>query len=96
MPPSLVLFSLNISGYAREARTMPRIAKVKSLDSFRIRRDFPREFGDGEGMGAGWEPDGEREKGGYPLGFHDWPLERRNAWFAGFNLGHARRKRSRR
>jgi len=75
---------------------MPRIAKVKSLDSFRIRRDFPREFGDGEGMGAGWEPDGEREKGGYPLGFHDWPLERRNAWFAGFNLGHARRKRSRR
>jgi hypothetical protein len=72
---------------------MPRIAKVRSLDSFYIRRDFPREFADGESMGAGWEPDGGREKGGYPLGFHAWPLERRNAWFAGFNLGRGRRKR---
>jgi hypothetical protein len=31
--------------------------------------------------------EGEREKGGYPKGFHDWALERRNAWFAGFNVG---------
>ena len=72
---------------------MPRTARVKSLESFYIRRDFPREFTDGENMGAGWEPDGEREKGGYPVGFHAWPLERRNAWFAGFNLGYARQKR---
>jgi hypothetical protein len=30
---------------------------------------------------------GEREAGGYPAGFHRWPLERRNAWVAGFNGG---------
>ena len=23
----------------------------------------------------------------YPKGFHDWALERRDAWFAGFNVG---------
>jgi hypothetical protein len=22
-----------------------------------------------------------------PAWFHDWPLEKRNVWFAGFNLG---------
>jgi hypothetical protein len=87
---------LNISGYAREAKSRPVFGKIKSRESFYIRRDFPREFTDGESMGAGWEPGGEREKGGYPLGFHEWALERRNAWFAGFNLGYARRKRSRR
>ena len=49
---------------------------------------FPREFTDGENMGAGWEPDGEREKGGYPVGFFmlgRWNVAMR--WFAGFNLG---------
>lgn len=66
---------------------------IRSLDSFRIRKNYPREFADGENMGAGWEPGGDREKGGYPLGFHAWPLERRNAWFAGFNHGYAPRKR---
>ena len=84
---------MNISGYARVAKKRPVFGKVKSRESFYIRRDFPREFADGESMGAGWEPGGEREEGGYPLGFHGWPLERRNAWFAGFNLGRGRRKR---
>jgi hypothetical protein len=45
-------------------------------------------------MGAGSEPGGERDKGGYPLGFHDWPLERRNAWLAGFNFGLLERQRA--
>lgn len=31
--------------------------------------------------------DGARERGGFPPGFHGWPLGRRNAWFAGFNVG---------
>jgi hypothetical protein len=31
--------------------------------------------------------EGEREKGGYPKGFQGWELERRNAWFAGFDAG---------
>ena len=30
--------------------------------------------------------EGERKKGGYPKGFHDWPLERRNPWFAGSDV----------
>ena len=82
---------------AREARPRPVFGRVKSVESFYIRRDFPSEFVDGESMGAGWEPTSEgREKGGYPLGFHAWPLERRNAWFAGFNFGYGRRKRLRR
>lgn len=69
------------------------MGKIKSLDSFRIRKEFSREFTDGEAMGAGWEPGGDREKGGYPIGFHGWEVARRNAWFAGFNLGYARRRR---
>jgi hypothetical protein len=26
-------------------------------------------------------------KSDYPAGFHDWPLGKRNAWFAGYNVG---------
>jgi hypothetical protein len=29
----------------------------------------------------------EGERGGYPKGFHHRPLERRNTWFCGYNLG---------
>ena len=68
------------------------MGKIKSVENFHIRQKFPGEFADGESMGAGWEPDGGRESGGYPLGFHGWPLERRNAWFAGFNHGYPRRR----
>jgi hypothetical protein len=28
---------------------------------------------------------------GYPRGFHQWPLDRRNAWYAAFNLGYHQR-----
>ena len=52
----------------------------------RIRLAFPTEFNDGakrafEGSAL------------YPAGFHDWPLDRRNAWFSGFNFGYHYRKR---
>lgn len=30
----------------------------------------------------------------YPPGFAAWPLDRRNAWFAGFNVGYGLRKRA--
>jgi hypothetical protein len=29
----------------------------------------------------------------YPAGFHDWPLEKRNGWWAAFNLDRIRRER---
>lgn len=46
----------------------------------RLRRLHPRQFKDGMNAGAGLKD--------YPPGFHDWPLEKRNAWWAGANLGH--------
>jgi hypothetical protein len=53
----------------------------------RLRRLWPGEFRDGARCGLLLRFDGEREKGGYPRGFHLWPPGRRNAWFAGFNRG---------
>ena len=52
-----------------------------------LREKWPNEFLDGGKVAYFGEAEGEREKGGYPKGFHDWALERRNAWFAGFNAG---------
>jgi hypothetical protein len=54
----------------------------------RLRERYPEEFTDGLSLGLGNKPAGPREPGDYPKGFHDWTLERRNAWFAGFNLGY--------
>ena len=48
---------------------------------------WPNEFRDGARCAFMGEYPGERERGGYPKGFHQWPLERRDAWFAGFNVG---------
>jgi hypothetical protein len=56
--------------------------KLASLRTF-----WPDEFRDGARCGLFLRFDDNREKGGYPRGFHRWPLERRNAWFAGFQLG---------
>ena len=48
---------------------------------------------EGERAGRGDATADRREPGGYPLGFHQWPFDRRNAWFAGFNVGHIQRGR---
>lgn len=53
----------------------------------RLRRLHPEAFKDGKYVGAGIER-GKREPGGYPKGFHQWDLEKRNAWWAGANLGY--------
>jgi len=52
-----------------------------------IRAAFPAEYDDGARCGFLWKFEGPREAGGYPKGFHSWPLARRNAWYAGFNRG---------
>jgi hypothetical protein len=51
-----------------------------------IRKRWPDEFRDGARCAFGLT-DGSRDKGGYPLGFHNWTLDRRNTWWAGFNCG---------
>jgi hypothetical protein len=53
----------------------------------RLKDKFPAEFRDGARTAFLGKGDGTREKGSYPLGFHSWPIDRRNAWFAGFNHG---------
>jgi hypothetical protein len=52
-----------------------------------IHAAWPAELDDGVRCGLLEKFEGAREPGGYPLGFHNWLLERRNAWFAGFNIG---------
>jgi hypothetical protein len=53
----------------------------------RIRRAFPQEFADGAKRAFS----GDKL---YPFGFLGWTLDRRNAWFAGFNKGYFDRKRA--
>jgi hypothetical protein len=52
-----------------------------------LREHWPAEYCDGARCAFLLRFDGDREQGGYPRGFHEWPLDRRNAWFAGFNQG---------
>jgi hypothetical protein len=56
-----------------------------------LRAKYPSEFDDGARCGATLSYPGEREPGGYPKGSHGWPLEKRNAWYAAFNIGYAKR-----
>jgi hypothetical protein len=60
----------------------------------RLKRAWPVEFADGARCAFHQRHPGRREPGGYPLGFHHWPLERRNSWFAGFNFGLLERQRA--
>jgi hypothetical protein len=53
----------------------------------RLEQRWPNEFRDGARCAFLRRFDGHRQEGGYPVGFRNWPLERRNAWFAGFNRG---------
>jgi hypothetical protein len=53
----------------------------------RLREKWPPEFRDGARCGFLQRHEGVGNPGGYPPGFDHWQLERRNAWFAGFNVG---------
>jgi hypothetical protein len=59
-----------------------------------LKRPWPDEFADGERCAFLGRFEGAREGGGYPLGFHAWPLERRNRWYCGFNYGLLERRRA--
>ena len=58
-----------------------------------LRLRWPAAFRDGFRIGAGDRPASQREPGNYPLGFHGWPLDRRNAWFCAWNAARCKRKR---
>jgi hypothetical protein len=53
----------------------------------RLRGSWLEEFNDGARCGFSGQFPGSREAGGYPRGFHQWPRDKRNAWYAGFNVG---------
>ena len=57
----------------------------------RLKSAWPHEFKDGARCGLLQKYDGPRRAGGYPKGFHGLPLDRRNAWFAGYNYGRMKR-----
>jgi hypothetical protein len=69
-----------------------RLAKAER-EREALRSRWPDEFRDGARCGLLREYPGDRERGGYPRGFLQWPLERRNSWYAGFNLGHNQRNK---
>jgi hypothetical protein len=52
----------------------------------RIKLAYPDEFADGAKRAF----IGVKR---YPRGFAGWPLDQRNAWFAGFNVGYCDRRR---
>ena len=51
------------------------------------RERFPEEFEHGFLSGFTGEFRPPCDAAGYPLGFHGWPLDRRNAWFCAWNAG---------
>jgi hypothetical protein len=53
---------------------------------------FPAEFESGYRYGVTGAVQPPCDAAGYPIGFHTWPLDRRNAWWAGFNLGHVEKE----
>jgi hypothetical protein len=53
-----------------------------------LREQWPREWRDGARMAFLRPVADEREPGGYPRGFHAWPLDRRNAWWSGYSRGY--------
>jgi hypothetical protein len=55
-------------------------------------RRFPREFEHGYRTGYLGENQPPCDAAGYMIGHHTWPLVRKNAWFAGFNLGYTERE----
>ena len=57
----------------------------------RLKSAWPNEWRDGARAGHFQQFPGERERGGYPLGFFRWKPERRDCWFAAFNYGRCQR-----
>jgi hypothetical protein len=72
-----------VSGMGPELERLVRAHKERE----RIRLAYPAEFDDGAQRAF-------LENKLYPSGFSSWPLDKRNAWFAGYNLGYCTRIRA--
>lgn len=72
----------------------PKSSRRSTRDPDKLRELFPEVWEDGRQCGLGRVPDGERLRGGLPLGFHQWPQDRRTAWAEGFSAGLAERWQS--
>lgn len=51
--------------------------------------EWPEEFSDGYRTAVGLIY-GQREDGGYPIGFNQWDQSRKHAWFLGWNTASKR------
>ena len=56
-----------------------------------LRERYPDAFNAGARRGFAMKLSDDTEPGGYPKGFHVWSPDRRNAYFAGWNLGNFKR-----
>jgi hypothetical protein len=61
-------------------------AKAKRIREHLLQR-WPAEYEAGFAAGLGEKSEGPLDRGGYPVGFHTWALDRRNAWWAGSTIG---------
>jgi hypothetical protein len=59
----------------------------------RLEEQWPKEFRLGYRFGFLGKADQPCDAAGYPIGLHAWPLDRRNAWWAGWNDGRNYRNR---
>jgi hypothetical protein len=78
----------------RALKTVERVSEIGRHDGASLRDRWPDEFRDGARCGFMMRSDGNREIAGYPGEFHLWSIDRRNAWFAGFNRGWSDRLRT--
>jgi hypothetical protein len=67
----------------RRMTSLPLVLRIRD----ELLAKYPAEFRHGYLSGYTGENQPPCDAAGYMIGHHTWPLERKNAWFAGWNLG---------
>jgi hypothetical protein len=95
VPAALLTTARHIRRTERDGDMNPNSGNARAdAERARLKRAWPEAFTDGERGAFLQRFAGERERGGYPHGFHGWPLECRNTWYCGFNFGLIERQRA--